>query len=315
VRYRLADLLHGQGQHDVAVQILAELVGLAETVEDVPRAMRVSHLKRIERRLREMGGLASSAAAQLGRTWLALDKTDRATSIFRESAEALARAGRHQGAIEVLDELLEHAPGDHDARRFVAREHLAAGDTMRALSHLRRLSTHFLGAGRYEEARDVFDEMLRVDPACPDAHRGLARALLYLGDADRAAEHYHRVGLIYRGYGRPEEAAPYLREAVERRPNDAKLLEEYCELLLDMSDHDQTLHALSALVDIHMAQGRPDRAAISLRRILDIDSRYPGARTILHEAGRQLLRLAESSEELSPDDARRAMEAARAGHA
>lgn len=312
VRYRLADLFHAEGRGDVAVQGLAELVELAVNAPNVPRTMRVSHLKRIERRLREMGGLASSAAAQVGRAWIELGNPERAVALFRESAEILSRAGRHQGAVEVLSEMMEHAPTDHDARRLLARELLCSGDVTRAFAHLRRLAAHFLGAGRYEEALAVFEEMLKADPACPDAHRGLARALLYLGDADRAAEHYHRVGLIYRGYGRPEEAAPYLREAVERRPTDARLLEEYCELLAGMPSRDDLLHALSALVELHMSQGRPASAAIALTRILEIDEHYPGARGILQEAARRLLSLGETTDELSADDARRAMEAARA---
>ena len=113
--------------------------------------------------------------------------------------------------------------------------------------------------------------------------------------------------------GKPEEAAPYLREAVDRRPNDAGLLEEYCELLLSMPNRrDEALHALSALVELWMRQDVPARAAIALTRILVLDNRYPGAKTILKEAATQLLTLAESSEEITADEARRLMEAARA---
>ena len=314
VRYRLADLLHQTGRGDEAVQGLSEMVAfvLEHRKAAGPAVCRV-HLGKIEERLRAMGGLASSAAQALGHAWAEIGDAERAAVIYRETAETLSRAGRHRGAVQVLDELLEVAPNDHQARRFLAREHAAAGDGNRALSHLRRLSGYFMSGGRYEEARDVFDEMLTIDPACPDAHRGLARALLYLGEVDKASEHYHRVGLIYRGYGQPEEAAPYLREAVDRRPNDPELLEEYCELLLSMSGRrDETLQALSALVELRMSQDAPARAAISLTRILEIDNRYPGAKRILQEAAKQLLRLAESSEEISPDEARRLMETARA---
>lgn len=314
VRYRLSDLLHASGHNDEAVQRLSDLIGFVlNGYERGTPEFRRRHLERIEERLRAMGGFASSAAQALGRAFADSGDPRRAASVLREAADTLSRAKRHRGAVQMLDELLELEPGDNEARRQLAREHAAAGDGNRALSHLRRLSGTFMSSGRYEDARDVFLEMLKVDPACPDAHRGLARALLYLGETDKASEHYHRVGLIYRGYGQPEEATPYLREAVDRRPADATLLEEYCELLLSMPGRrEETLHALSALVELRMTQGEPARAAIALTRILEIDAKYPGAKAILQEAAKQLLRIAETSEGISLDDARRMMEAARA---
>ncbi|MCG3133135.1 MAG: Beta-barrel assembly-enhancing protease [Planctomycetes bacterium] len=313
VRFRLAELLQRTGRGDLAIQALSEQIGfvLGATGWNDPSA-RLGQLRRIEARFRESGGLASSAATQLGRAYAQIGERDLAVSFFRECAETLTRAGRHRGAVAALDEILEIDPSDHAARRLLARAHVASGDGTRALSHLRRLSGYFMSVSRFHDAREAYEEMLRVDPACPDAHRGLARALLYLNETDRAAEHYHRVGLIYRGYGQPAEAAPYLREAVERRPADAELLEEYCELLLGTGKTDEALRALSALVDVRMAQGSPARAAIALTRILEIDQRYPGARAILQEAARQLLRLAEDSEEISAEEGRRLMEEARA---
>lgn len=312
IRYDLAALLAATGRSDAAVQVLADLIAFVAESARWSETLRLDHLRRVEERLRTCGGLASSAATQLGSAFAALREADRAVAIFRESAEVLARAGRHRGAVEVLEALLEVAPGDLDARRALARAHVASGDGARALAQFRRLATHFLAAERYAEAKDVYAEMLVVDPACPDAHRGIARTLLYLGETDRAAEHYHRVGLIYRGYGRHEEAIPYIREAVEGRPNDAELLEEYVELLSQTDQRTETLRALSALVELRMAQGSPGRAAIALTRILEIDHRFPGARAILQEAARQLLRLAESSEELAPIDTQKLVAEARA---
>ena len=314
VRYRLVDLLHAQGRGDEAVQGLSELIAfVVGRAEWRGRDAQRLHLELIEERLRDMGGLASSAAPVLGRAWAQCGDEARAAVVLRDSAETLVRAGRHRGAVQALDELIELDPSDHAARSMLARAHAAAGDGTRALAHLRRLTGFFMGAGRYEEARAAYVEMLQIDPACPDAHRGLARALLYLERTDEASEHYHRVGLIYRGYGRPGEAAPYLREAVDRRPADAALLEEYCELLLSMDDQrDETLQALSSLVELHMANDEHARAAIALTRILAIDNRHPGAKQILQDAAKQLLRLAESSEEIAADEARRIVLEARA---
>ncbi len=314
LRYRLVNALHDGGQDDVAVQ---ELSGLIHFVADdgapfAPDAA-MRHLVHIENCLAATGGMTSSAATQLGRAYAKLDAKPRAVATFRAAADALASAKRHRGAIEPLEELIEIAPNDVDARRALARAHIALGDVNRAVTQLRRAGGMLVAEKRWEDARDVFAEMLRADPGCADGHAGIANALRELGETASAAAHFHRAALLHRGYGAVDVAARFFSEAVERNPSDADLLDEYCELLLTTDRRDETLQALSALVDLRMAQGTPARAAIALTRILEIDPHYPGAKEILEQAARQLLQMAEATGEVPPDVMDQVAEAIRAG--
>lgn len=304
-RYRLVDLLHTAGRDDIAVQVLAELVDYVNKKLDMlPKERRVEHLTMIEKRLRNCGGLLSSAAGQLAHAYAMVDERERAIDLFRESASSLTSARRHTSAVRMWEGLIELDSKDLEARKNLARSHRALADHNRALGQLRRVGATYVNREEYEPAIEIFQEMLDVDPTCLDAHTGYARALLRIGQSEKAAEHFHRVGLLHRGCGRAEEAVPYLREAVEQRPNDAELLEEYCELLMRAGKTRELVDALSKYVDLRMAQGSPSRAAIALTRILEIDSRHPGARRILHQAAKQLMRLAESSEEIPVEAAR-----------
>jgi len=309
VRYRLVMALHEAGQDDVAVQELADLIEFV-IGDDAPldAESRLRHLTHIEECLRLTGGLTSSAATHLGRAYAKLEASGRAVAMFRAAADALGVAKRHRGAVETLEELIELAPNDIAARKDIAKSHLALGDVNRAVTHLRRAGGMLVADKRWPEARDVFQEMLRADPGCADAHAGLANALRELGETAGAAVHFHRAALLHRGGGAVEVAAQFFREAVERNPSDADLLEEYCELLLTTDRRDETLQALSALVDLRMAQGTPARAAIALTRILSIDPRHPGARNVLEEAARQLLRVAEATDEVDSDEIREVLE-------
>lgn len=295
-RFRLAHVLHARGRDDLAVQVLAELVDrVVNGLGHLSQAGKLDLLRRAESLLRDAGGLLSSAAYEVGRGYLALGSVEAGTSVLQEAATALSAAGRHTTAVRFWSELIELDPSDIEARRGLARSHRALGEEQRALGQLRRIGSHLMQAERYPEAIAVFEEMLDISAACLDAHTGMARAQLYLGDNRAASEHFHRVGLLYRGSGKADEAVPYLREAVERRPGDADLMEEYCELLLTTDDVEETVAALSSYIDLRMTQGRPELAAVAIAQVLRLDAHHPGAREILEDAARQLLALAESS--------------------
>lgn len=301
-RFRLAHVLHARGRDDLAVQVLAGVVErVVSGLDHLPRERRIDLLVRAEKALREAGGLLSSAAFELGRAYVQLDDAARGSAVLFESAEALSAAGRHTTAVRMWAELIELDPGALDARRGLARSHRALGEEQRALGQLRRIGATLMQAEEYEQARGVFEEMLDISPVCLDAHTGVARTHLYLGDERSASEHFHRVGLLYRGSGKAEEAIPYLREAVERNPADADLMEEYCELLLNSEQEDETLAALSSYVELRMAHDSPARAAVAVENILRLDAGHPGAREVLESAARRLLELAETSGEIPGD--------------
>jgi tetratricopeptide (TPR) repeat protein len=155
--------------------------------------------------------------------------------------------------------------------------------------------------------------MLVVEPGCADAHAGLANAQLELGEERIASVHFHRAALLYRGSGNIDQAIAFFREAVEKSPADADLLDEFCEVLLATDRRDDQLQALSALVELRMSQNQPARAAIALTRIIEIDPRYPNAKNILQEAARQLSCMAEVSQEIAADAAKAMLEEIRAG--
>jgi tetratricopeptide (TPR) repeat protein len=314
LRHRIANLLHAEGQDEAA---LAELAALVESVlskeHRLSRDARRRHLVRIEDGLRSAGGLLSPAATQLGRAHAQVGAAERAIPLLEESAAALAAAGRHRDVVEALEALLELSPDDVAARRSLARAHVALGDSIRAVEQFRRAAAILDAAKRWPEARDVYTELLAAEPGCADGHAGLANAQLELGETRVASAHFHRAALLYRGSGNIDRAIAFFREAVEKNPTDADLLDEFCEVLLATDRRNDKLQALSALVELRMSQNEPARAAIALTRIIEIDPRYPNAKNILQEAARQLSCLAEVSQEITADAAKSMLEELRAG--
>lgn len=305
VHYRLVEVLHDLGQDDVASRELTKLIRLVTDADTrLDRDARVQHLARVEECLHQVGAMISSVAVQLGRAWAQLDSPERALCLLREAASALDASGRHRGTVEALETLIELDPDDLGARRMLARAHVALGETVRAVYQLRRVGVMLVTAKQWPEAREVYEQMLEADPGSAHGHAGLANALHELGDLRAASMHFHRAALLHRGSGNVDQAVEFFREAVEKNPTDADLLDEFCEVLLATGRRDDKLHALSALVELRMSQNEPARAAIALTRILEIDPRYPGAKNILQEAARQLSCMAEVSEEINSDEAK-----------
>ncbi len=295
--FRLARALHAAQRSDVAVQTLADVVRLAtgETAR-VKGEAAVRLVARVEEMLREVGGLMSSATVQVGAAYRALGRPDDAARILSDSADALMTAKRYRTACEIHAELVELRPDDVSVRRRYARCHAALGDRNRALAQLRRGAARLTRAERWQDASDVFREMLEVDPASLAAHIGLAQALLNSGGHIEASEHFHRAGLLHRACGRAQEALPFFAEAVEKRPNDALLLAEYSELLHSSgADPQVSLRVLTALVELRLAQGEPARAATALTRILEIDPNCPGVAQLLAHAADELRRRADAA--------------------
>lgn len=125
---------------------------------------------------------------------------NRVQAALREAA-ALAGAGRHDQAASVLAAVVAVHPGDAGLRYRLA-EALVASDrpdeAIRELQHLaegpapvqplRLLGGLLYRAGRFSEARAVFERLLELRPRMGEAVDGLAKSLMGQGDPKRAIE-------------------------------------------------------------------------------------------------------------------------------
>jgi tetratricopeptide (TPR) repeat protein len=316
LRYRIVRLLHEQGDTEALLRELGDLTRVvADDATPLPTGVRMTHLVRIEECLKRTGALHSPVATELGRAYARLGDVPRAVAVLHDAADARSGAGLFRAVVEALDALLELRPDVVEARRAIAVAHRALGDTSRAAAHLRHAGALLDAARAWPEAREVYEELVRAEPGSAEAHAGLANALLELGEMRSASMHFHRAALLHRGSDKVDQAIAFFHEAVEKNPTDADLLDEFCEVLLATDRRAEKLRALSALVELRMAQNEPARAAIALTRMLEIDPRYPGAKNILQDAARQLSRMAEESEEIEADEARAIIAQIRAAEA
>lgn len=159
------------------------------------------------------------------------------------------QAGRFKQAAAVCSDILKFSPDVAQAlwlRGLCAQQ---LGDDQAAMTYFARGArihpTHAVfplqmgvihcRQGKYAEGVNSYRQALFVQPNYPEAHCGLASALLQQGDTigaiagyrraldmspNRAALHYN-LGVVYRQRFEPEQAATWFRQAIHLQPDHA----------------------------------------------------------------------------------------------
>jgi type III protein arginine methyltransferase len=149
------------------------------------------------------------------------------------------------------------------------------GFLRQARPFLEQLASSHVREGRFADAVDCFDHMLRAFPEYPQAHRGRAQALIQLArydDALQAAEQLTRLAgqdagahrlraEAHAGLGERTKALSAYREAVRLAPDDAQLLQSLRSLEAEIQKAEllrQTLDPQAAAEAARPAEASPD---------------------------------------------------------
>jgi tetratricopeptide (TPR) repeat protein len=143
---------------------------------------------------------------------------------------AYARGDLEQ-ARQRLDQTLKLAPGHLDARRLKGQTALALGKPDEALGELEAvveqrpydtlareaLGRALLALGRSDEAKGHLDFVAQAEPSISRLNRLLRESIIKPNDAELRYE----IGTILFQYGPPEDAAKWMRAALELNPEHA----------------------------------------------------------------------------------------------
>ncbi len=255
---RLGDLLRESGQVQKALAVHRDL-----TVR--PRLQEADRVRILESLTRDyLAADRFEEAGQSAERLRHIDRTNRfGARALQQVAEALHDWSR---ALQVVEERTKQEGLDKTSlsryRGFVGAEELAVGRT--------------------KEARQHFEEALKLDPEC-------LLAELYLGDMeetegrmDKAVDHWRNVAL------KAPQHADLVFDRLERAffelGNYGEVVSFYRELL-DRSPREASVPALLALAEIHRRKGDLVEAEAFIQEALEVDPDHMRAR-------RQLVKLA-----------------------
>ncbi len=226
------------------------------------------------------------------RTACAIPKAKRSGRTWTVIGIAEAEMRRHEEAIQAFRGAAEIAPQEEDAWLNLTRELMeelhyvdAVAAAQQAVDHLPgsyalrlRLGAAYMKSARYQEAEEVFRDLIAKGDPEPTSAIGLAQVLMREGRPEEAAavleEAEKRLGptflLVYfRGImlgraGKPEEALQPLREAVRLNP--------------------QSSVAYQWLGKAELRALQVDKAIVDLNEALKLDPDNQAARRLLAQA-------------------------------
>ena len=236
-------------------------------------AIRLASLEEADAEARLAGARAAQGIGDAGQ----------AVALFKAAAEQLMDAGRHQEALDALSQAATLDPSDHQLRRHLAREAIAAGELGRAQTFLTRESAGTdpdlllalgrleLAAGREAEARAVLTRLMAVAPDRSAALLDLARALAHQDALDGAficAQVVVDDALLAGDWDRALDALRLFLEHGSHVPALVMLV----ELAVDAQRDDVMQEAQARLADAYVTAGRGAEARVIAEDLL---ARHP----------------------------------------
>jgi tetratricopeptide (TPR) repeat protein len=193
-------------------------------------------------------------APLLGTAYLRSGQPAKAVALLRGASATTAVVAPLLLLVEALSATGEAAAALEAAQEARRRFPTSAAAQMAAAQQLVR-------EGRYQLARPVFEEALRLDPGLPEAELGLADTLQRAGSHEAAIRHY-RAALAGRATELAARAGLARSLVAERRIDDARqILEE------GVLAHPDDVPLRLELSRVYARLGKPDLAAEQTRRI------------------------------------------------
>lgn len=167
----------------------------------------------------------------------------------------------------VARELEQRAQWDAAARAYEQAATRASGTEAYRLWV--RAGDIWLRKGRFEDARQDYQQAVSAAPYLPQGYLGVGKTYRYqknLAEAEKwfrkaaqmAPEHYasyYYLGIVIREQGRPQEALTYLQKALDILPNNAYI---HYQMALTLRDLGRTEEAIAALQEaIHLSSTPP----------------------------------------------------------
>ena len=226
----------------------------------------------------------TSMLNRVGDLYARLNQVDKATRLFRQTAENFARQGFFVKAIAIYKKIIRLDPSQIAAYESLAGLYGRQGLTNEALGQYQVVADYFLKHGDRTAAAGIYRSMIDVDVENPRYRLRLAGLLQEAGNLSGALEQYHEIASLMLAHGRIEEAAQVYTSALDVDSTDTgflaravKALREAghaagAERLFDLVAERSSGTAAAARAELERAREREEEQAGEAR---DVESGRP----------------------------------------
>src|SRR4051794_17365261 len=169
----------------------------------------------------------SRTAAQSGAWSDALSAATRAAEEFPQDldarsavAVALYHTGRFSQSAQLLEEIRKRRPGDPETLAYLGRAYEGAGALDRAMQVLLELGERFVESQQIADAREAFEEAVRLQPTSEEGRVRLAEILVEMNEPALAADQCVEIARQRQQAGDLPGAREALDEALDVDPQN-----------------------------------------------------------------------------------------------
>ncbi len=223
----------------------------------------------------------------LGDLYVRIGNVSEAVKCFTRLAESYDNGGFVVRAIAMYKKVSKIDPGQIQSLSRLADLYLRQGLNSDARAHYLQVADYLIKKGELENAITVYQRVVQIDPENPAAEGRIAEALQKLGKKQEAVGSYLSAGLKSRRKGALDEAAGYLKRALDLDENDVQAQLAYAEVLSDLGKptealatlnriplHDFKPEVLETSFSIHLKAGNTGEAEKVANQLLELDGQY-----------------------------------------
>jgi tetratricopeptide (TPR) repeat protein len=196
---------------------------------------------------------------QLAEVSLEMGKTEEAVEKFVVVADAYQARGAARQAAAMYERALKLAPMDTGVRAKLIHLLISHGEIDQALSHYLTLADSYYHLAQMGQAREVYQEALRLAPRGDEEHSWTVRILHRIGDIDMQQVHWRDAASVY-------------ERIRDLAPGDERARLSLMELYYRLGKPQKAIQELDQLLRVYRDEGRSDRMFAMLD---DLIERWP----------------------------------------
>ncbi|MBA3847365.1 MAG: hypothetical protein H0X45_12095, partial [Planctomycetes bacterium] len=238
---QLLDVMPARGEYALArAESLAALGNKDETIKTLRAALEHQQVDDLQVALYEMIAKVNPGDFQ-AHDWLAKayqkhKNRDGATEQLKLVASAQDKSGDHAALASTLEQILQLGGEQIVVLKRLALVYSRLGQEGKASATLVRAVDSALAAGHLDEARDMCEVAVELDPSNLLLRIRMAHVSHRQGHADVAELHFRAAARIARGVGKPEVAQKMIVYLRNLRPDDLLVRIEHAELAIELAD-------------------------------------------------------------------------------
>jgi len=183
----------------------------------------------------------------LGDLYVRIGNVSEAVKCFTRLAESYDNGGFVVRAIAMYKKVSKIDQGQIQSLSRLADLYLRQGLNSDARAHYLQVADYLTKKGELDNAITVYQRVVQIDPENPSAEGRIAEALQKLGKKQEALASYLAAGLKSRRKGSLDEAAGYLKRALDLDENDIQAQLAYAEVLSNLGKPTEALAALNRI--------------------------------------------------------------------